>query len=92
MKETCNKNKQKHPAEHKAVWNSEKIFKALEEWTEDDGAVLAFNINDSGELPVVVDPSTDNVDELELTHWMKLPPELKFTSEFKLACIKSGIE
>lgn len=73
------------------AWNTEQIFRPLEAWGEDDGDALFFKL-DAGEPPVVTSPLTSNWDGGYFTHWMPLPKELIKTSDYRIACIKSGIE
>jgi hypothetical protein len=75
----------------KQIWDTEQIFRPVEDWHEDDGDALFFKL-DAGESPKVTSPITSNWDDNYFTHWMPLPKELSKTADYRLACIKSGIE
>lgn len=72
----------------KQIWDTEKIFKPVDEWHEEDGPALFFKL-DAGEPPVVTCPLSSDWDGSYFTHWMSLPDEFKFG--YRVACIKSGI-
>ena len=78
-------------AAEQQAWGTEQIFKSVEEWDEDDGLALFFKL-DAGEPPEVTSPISSDWDGSYFTHWMPLPKELGKVSEYRLACIKSGIE
>jgi hypothetical protein len=70
------------------AWNTEQVFKPVDEWGEDDGLALFFKL-DAGEPPVVTSPLSSDWDSNYFTHWMAMPDA--FTTGYRLACIKSGI-
>lgn len=72
----------------KLAWNTEQVFKPVEEWHEEDGLALFFKL-DTGEAPFVTSPISSDWDADYFTHWMPLPNE--FTTGYRMACIKSGI-
>ena len=75
----------------KSVWDTEKVFRPVSEWDEDIGPALFFKI-DAGEPPEVTSPLYHSFDYLYFTHWMRLPKEFGEDGDYRLACIKSGIE
>ena len=74
----------------KRLWGTEKVFKPIEEWDEDDGLALFFKL-DAGEPPVVTSPISSDWDSEYFTHWMQIPKELGKNDDYRIACIKSGI-
>ena len=72
------------------LWNTECVFKPVNEWCEEDGDALFFRL-DAGESPTVTSPTSSNWIEDYFTHWMALPKEFTAEHKYRLACIKSGI-
>lgn len=70
------------------AWNTEKVFRPVEEWHEDDGLALFFKL-DAGEPPEVTSPISSDWDADYFTHWMSMPDEFQYG--YRMACIKSGI-
>lgn len=71
------------------AWDTEKVFQSVEEWYEEDGIALFFNL-DAGEPPAVTSPISSDWDNDYFTHWMQLPDEFRYG--YRMACIKSGIK
>lgn len=78
-------------AEEKLLWGTEKVFRPLSEWNEEDGQVLFFRL-DVGEAPEVTSPITSGFDFNYFTHWMPLPKVFGHVNNYRAACIKSEIE
>jgi len=72
----------------KQAWDTEHVFKPVEEWSEEDGDALFFRL-DAGEPPCITSPISSGWDGEYFTHWMAMPKE--FTTGYRMACIKSGI-
>lgn len=70
------------------AWDTEKVFRPVEEWHEEYVIALFFKL-DAGEPPEVTSPLSSDWDGNYFTHWMPLPEE--FGRGYRMACIKSGI-
>ncbi|ELA7323241.1 hypothetical protein Q9X98_004885 [Vibrio parahaemolyticus] len=69
-----------------------RIFKAVSEWDEErDGIALFFRAG-AYEPAEATSPEAVCFDFSYHTHFMAMPKELRFTEDFKEACVRSGID